>query len=83
MSAASPPGVAAGPLVRELLRLETALANRDAAGIDGGLAALIADDFVEIGASGRRWAADEVRSLVAGQTRPSRPWRSNTSTLSH
>jgi glyoxylase I family protein len=49
-----------------LLRYETALANRDGAGIDGGLDRLIADDFVEIGASGRRWTATEIRALLAG-----------------
>src|SRR5690349_9433451 len=65
MSAASPAGVAASPLTRELYRLETALANRDTTGIDGGLATLIADDFLEIGASGRRWTAPEVRTLLA------------------
>jgi hypothetical protein len=67
MSAASPTRVATSPLARELLRLEAALANRDATGIDGGLAALIADDFLEIGASGRRWTAAEVRGLLAAE----------------
>jgi hypothetical protein len=65
MSAASPARVAGSPLTRELYRLEIALANRDGTGIDGGLAALIADDFLEIGASGRRWTAAEVRTLLA------------------
>jgi len=53
-----------------LLRYETALANRDATGIDGGLEALIADDFLEIGASGRRWTAPEIKSLLAGDALP-------------
>ena len=51
-------------VVAELRRLEAALANRDATDVPGGLAALIADDFVEFGASGRRWSADEVRAIV-------------------
>lgn len=46
---------------KELLRLETALASRDAAAVEGGLDALIADDFVEIGASGRMWDAETIR----------------------
>jgi glyoxylase I family protein len=50
-----------------LLRYETALANRDGSGIDGALADLIADDFLEIGASGRRWTAPEIRRLLAGE----------------
>jgi len=53
-----------------LLSYETALANRDAAGIDGGLEMLIADDFLEIGASGRRWTAAEIKSLLAGDSLP-------------
>jgi hypothetical protein len=68
MSAASPARVTASPLARELFRLEAALANRDDTGIDGGLAALIADDFLEIGASGRRWTAAEVRELLAAES---------------
>lgn len=54
-------------LSRELLRLELALANRggDADGVLGGLGALLADDCVEFGASGRPWSAAEVRLLVA------------------
>ena len=60
--------VAAGPDVRELLlRYEAALAARDGAGVEGGLAGLIADDFLEIGASGRRWNATEIRQLLAGE----------------
>jgi hypothetical protein len=62
---AFPSRVAPSPPARELLRLEAALTNRDATGVDGGLAALIADDFLEIGASGRRWSAAEVRGLLA------------------
>ncbi len=35
--------------------LELALARRDGTAIPGGLAALIDDEFAEVGASGRRW----------------------------
>ncbi len=48
-------------LATTLYRLEAALASADPAGIDGGLAALIADDFTEFGASGRTWTAPEIR----------------------
>src|ERR687889_758089 len=49
----------------ELLRLESALARREPRGVDGGLAPLIPDDFLEFGASGRVWHAASVReSLV-------------------
>jgi hypothetical protein len=51
----------------QLLYLETALATRDARGIEGGLATLIADDFVEHGASGAVWDATATRALVASQ----------------
>lgn len=60
-----------GPDVRdELLRLETALATRDGSSVVGGLAGLIADDFVEFGASGRTWTAASIRELLAGATAP-------------
>jgi hypothetical protein len=39
----------------ELIRLEHALAERDHAAVPGGLASLLADDFLEFGASGRIW----------------------------
>jgi ribonuclease HI len=42
-------------LTDRLHSLELALARRDGTAIPGGLAALIDDDFEEIGASGRRW----------------------------
>jgi glyoxylase I family protein len=48
-------------LAATLYRLELALASADPAGIDGGLATLIADDFTEFGASGRTWSAPEIR----------------------
>ena len=51
----------------ELLRLELALARRDSRGIDGDLASLIADDFVEFGASGRVWTAQATRDMVAAE----------------
>jgi hypothetical protein len=49
----------------ELLRLETALANVDPSGFDVELASLIADDFFEFGASGRRWTASDVHETLA------------------
>lgn len=52
------------PVREELLRLEGALASRDPAGIEGGLAHLIADDFLEFGASGRVWDARSTRELL-------------------
>lgn len=48
----------------ELLRLETALAARDPSGADVPLADLIADDFVEFGASGQVWDAASVREWL-------------------
>jgi ribonuclease HI len=48
----------------ELRRLETALATRDGRAVDGGLAGLIADDFVEHGASGTVWDARATREAV-------------------
>lgn len=57
------------PAVRaELLRLETALASRDAEGIGRDLPSLIADDFVEHGASGAVWDVDAVRRLLGAAT---------------
>ncbi len=41
--------------VRRVVALETALARRDPSTVPGGLAALLDADFVELGASGRRW----------------------------
>ena len=48
----------------ELLRLEAALAARDPDGIDGGLASLIADDFLEFGRSGRVWTRESILELL-------------------
>lgn len=48
----------------ELLRLETALASRDPAGVEGGLMSLIADDFLEFGQSGRTWTAGSIREAL-------------------
>lgn len=52
-----------------LLALEVALATRDSGTIGGPLAALIADDFVELGASGATWDAATVRSHVDAEPR--------------
>lgn len=49
-----------------LYRLEAALASADPSGIDGGLPALLADDFEEFGASGRTWDATTMRETLAG-----------------
>jgi hypothetical protein len=54
-------------LQAQLIRLETALARRDPTGIRGGsdgLVALIPDDFLEFGASGRTWTARDVRATL-------------------
>jgi hypothetical protein len=51
---------------QELLGFELALAARDGSDIAGDLADLIADDFIEFGASGRTWNAVAVRELLAG-----------------
>jgi hypothetical protein len=48
----------------EIHRLELALARRDPSGIDGGLGMLVADDFLEFGASGRAWDAQATRALL-------------------
>lgn len=50
----------------ELHRLELALAARDPHGVEGGLASLIPDDFLEFGASGRTWDAAATRALLGG-----------------
>jgi len=55
-------------LEAELHRLESAVARRDPALLDGDAAALsqlIADDFLEFGASGRTWTAADVRETLA------------------
>jgi len=62
--------VADPDLVAELLRLERALAERDPSGIDGGLRSLVADDFIEIGRSGRTWTARSIRSVLDGPSGP-------------
>jgi hypothetical protein len=48
----------------ELLRLESALASRNPAGIDGGLMSLITEDFVEFGRSGRVWTARSIGEVL-------------------
>jgi glyoxylase I family protein len=47
-----------------LLGYELALARRDAAGIDGDLIDLLADDFLEFGRSGRVWTRDTIAPLL-------------------
>lgn len=53
--------------IRHIVALETALARRDAAAVRGGLAALLDADFVELGASGRRW---DRAAMIAELDRP-------------
>jgi uncharacterized protein YhfF/GNAT superfamily N-acetyltransferase len=48
------------PSVDELRALELALARRDEPAIPGGYEAVLAPDFAEIGASGRRWTRGEI-----------------------
>jgi glyoxylase I family protein len=52
-------------LAETLRRLEVALASANPAGVEGGLPALIPDDFLEFGASGRTWDADAIREALA------------------
>src|SRR4051794_56202 len=56
-------------LAETLHRLEGALAAADEDGLDAGLGSLIADDFVEFGASGRTWDAASMRETLAGAAR--------------
>ncbi len=51
-----------------LWRLERALASADPTGIDGGLPGLLADGFLEFGASGRTWDEASMRQTLAGAT---------------
>jgi hypothetical protein len=51
-------------LADQLLVYELALARRDGSAFPGGLAGLIADDFEEFGASGRRWDRAAVLALL-------------------
>ena len=62
MTIASSDPVAA--IADELLALELALARRDEAAIPGGYEAVLAADFTEIGASGRRWTRHETLDLL-------------------
>ena len=55
----------------ELLALELALARRDPAALPGGYGTALHQDFVEIGASGRRWSRAETLELLA--TAPPNP----------
>jgi hypothetical protein len=55
-----------------LWRLERALAAADPTGVDGGLESLIADGFLEFGASGRTWDKAKMRETLAG-ARPTPP----------
>jgi hypothetical protein len=51
-------------LADQILVYELALARRDGATIPGGLAGLLADDFEEFGASGRRWDRAAVLGML-------------------
>lgn len=64
-------GLAPAAVDAELLALETALARRDPSGLPalpgglGVLGALVADDFLEFGRSGRVYDAASIRALLA------------------
>lgn len=47
-----------------LLRLERALADRNPAGVEGGLVSLLADDFIEFGRSGTVWTRDSIAPML-------------------
>jgi ribonuclease HI len=51
----------------DLLRLERALAERYGAAVEGGLAHLLTDDFIEFGASGRIWDRAATVELLEGE----------------
>ncbi|HEY4189433.1 MAG TPA: nuclear transport factor 2 family protein, partial [Candidatus Limnocylindrales bacterium] len=50
-----------------LLALELALARRDEASIPGGYDAVLANDFTEVGASGRRWTRDDLIAVLRSE----------------
>lgn len=54
----------------ELVRLERALAERDAAAVPGGLGSLVTEDFLEFGSSGRVWDATSVHHALASSPGP-------------
>jgi len=56
----------------ELLRLERALAERDVGALpdDLDLGALVTDDFLEFGSSGRVWDAGSVHHVLASSPGP-------------
>jgi hypothetical protein len=54
----------------ELLRLERALAERDASAVPDGLESLVAADFLEFGSSGRVWNAASVHHVLASAPGP-------------
>jgi hypothetical protein len=51
-----------------LLGLELAMARRDEAAIPGGFDAVLHEDFIEIGSSGRTWSRDETLALLRAGT---------------
>jgi ribonuclease HI len=50
---------------QEILALETALARRDLAALPGGPGAVLHEEFLEVGASGRRWTRAETLAILA------------------
>ena len=56
----------ADDLRETLWRLERSLASANGDGIEGGLESLIADGFLEFGASGRTWDEASMRRTLAG-----------------
>jgi len=58
---------AAGALAAQLLRCEQTLLDPIVRKDRAGIAELLAEDFVEIGASGRVWTRDETLDLLASE----------------
>lgn len=55
-------------IAAELERLEVALARRDEAGLPGGYGAVLADEFAEVGRSGRVWNREAILEALAAAT---------------
>ncbi|MGO9433689.1 MAG: DUF4440 domain-containing protein [Terracidiphilus sp.] len=61
----SPTRIIAKALAAELLRAEMALLDPNIRRDRSRVAALLTDDFVEFGASGRAWSRDQILELLA------------------
>jgi hypothetical protein len=51
----------------EIQSLEIALARRDLASLPGGYDGVLADDFEEVGQSGRVWSRAQILAAIAGR----------------